>query len=141
MAKKKVTAPRKKGTRKPAKKSVAKKKTGKKSAAKASKPTKKAAKEKPSRAKRVQRPRRKTAMLLPEVTSSALVPAQLESMEERGCCAITFVGTTFYEQTTRRNCEKKPENYPGATVVFHPNQPCPADGQHAFEMDEIDNLD
>ena len=58
-----------------------------------------------------------------------------------GCCEITFVGTKFYEYTTRRECETKPQNYPGATVVFRANQACPPNGLAAAQMDEIDKLD
>lgn len=64
-----------------------------------------------------------------------------EAIADVGCCVINYFGTTFYEQTTRGECERKPQNYPGSTVVFQPDQPCPINARPASEMDDIDNFD
>lgn len=65
--------------------------------------------------------------------------APLSAEEAIGCCEISYMGDTFHKQTTRQDCMSIPENYPGATVSFTPNELCPANFKPASEMDEIDN--
>ncbi|MCA6367597.1 MAG: hypothetical protein IM631_12765 [Cytophagales bacterium] len=87
--------------------------------------------------------KKKARKSIPRKVAAARLNADVMLLDanEVGCCEITFVGTKFYEYTTRRECEIKPQNYPGATVVFRANQACPPNGQAAAQMDEIDNLD
>jgi hypothetical protein len=122
---------------------VGKRKLATKTKASKKKPTpkKKAAKKKATTPKK--RPTTKALSVGELGTRAELVqpPNLVEEIEEVGCCVITYFETTFYEQTTRRECELKPENYPGSTVVFQPNQPCPANARPAAEMDDIDNFD
>lgn len=47
---------------------------------------------------------------------------------EMGCSTITYYNTTFHKRITRKECDKYPENYPGAQTEFTPGVNCPPQG-------------